>query len=88
MSFGTQPAQQYEVVDYRGDLSPEVGTAPSPDGSPGPNEPSYVNFTYGYPWPQSDMRSLPPASYAIAAPNYPRMKEQLVSASGAYAFHA
>lgn len=88
MSFTTQTAQQqYEGADYRGTLSPEIGDAPSPDGSPAPSEPSYMSYTYGCPWPQSDIRSIPPPTYTtIAEPRYPH--SALVSAVGAYAFQA
>lgn len=85
-AFGSQTMQQeYEVVEYRGTLSPEAGDPPSPDSSPAPSEPSYMNYSYGCPWPQSDIRSIPSSTYTMTAESrYPQ--STLISATGAYAF--
>ncbi|KAI0694438.1 hypothetical protein BC835DRAFT_1349643 [Cytidiella melzeri] len=88
MSISFSAQQQHEVADYRGDLSSDIGGVPSPGSSPGPSEPSYMTYTYGYAWPQSDIRSHPPATYAMMEPRYSHTtREQFISAAGAYAFH-
>ncbi|EKM61783.1 uncharacterized protein PHACADRAFT_248642 [Phanerochaete carnosa HHB-10118-sp] len=52
--------------------SPPLAELSSPGSTPGPAEPAYLEYTYGYAWPQSDVRSLPAQAhhpqYAVAAP--------------------
>lgn len=90
VSFGGEPIQQYEAVSYGGDMSPGMGDASSSDGTPGPSDPAYLNYNYGYPWPQSDMRSAPQAVYDIVHDSrYAQpVRQEFAGTAGAYAFHA
>lgn len=88
VSYNTESMQQYEVVGYGGDMSPAIGDASSSDGTPGPSEPTYLNYTYGYAWPQSDMRSAPQAAYDMVVDSRYTMRPEFTNTAGSYAFHA
>ena len=63
------------------------------ESTPGPSEPSYYEYNYGYSWPQSDIRSLPQPQPSFVGgsgasePRYPQPFRERVPAVG-YAFNA
>ena len=64
------------------------------EGTPGPSEPSYYEYNFGYAWPQSDVRSLPQPqpqlvteSSAAVEVRYPQAFRERVPVVG-YAFNA
>lgn len=77
------PLEREPAAAYAYTTPPHPELSSSPGSTPGPIEPAYVE--YGYPWPQSDVRSLPPqAQLAYAAPAH-TFRERM---SAAYAYHA
>ena len=78
---------------YEETTSPRLGDVSSPDGTPAPaGEASYqLHYSYGYSWPQSDVRSVPHvqsqygAVAAAAEPRYlPTYRNRIPSAAYSY----
>lgn len=67
----------------------EIGGGMTEVSSPTEAGHSYFQYSaYGYPWPQSDVRSMPQSNYSPATePRYPQVARERLS-SATFAFNA